>query len=491
MIKALGKSIRELLSKKFLDWAEVLPKFQGGPIHKLQSIRERQRKWSGQIFQKRIKPDNASITLTQIRIVITFQLEEFGLVQRAVGKLFPNNEKVSEFIKDLKKKESSIHDFSWNNIGLIAKEKGLYAGETQYLDKLPEHVKIVHVSYHRIIPSLACLSFSFYIEEKFSGSLANKQNCDYLLPVVFNSINPFKKFSRGYSREGGREGAREVVRNQVLDLSNCLNNWLEKVTKLTDSTNFTKSVVEYYVISGNPIGSDELGKWFDTNRGWLRDYGISVSQHDSYKSSNLMYCSSSYPNNDIPVHALVSFEDGSDEDRYIDNKLDALSVNASLFSTIDSIQNSLEKYRRSGFLQLAKFDTRVLQNSCSASRLKCLGVILNRISHEIDEGKHWITHSLEGIEDLKTTFLNKEQMLRNNIIGNIEDRLVYLSKVFEIVDIGLTGYLEVQNIYAMYRLQKWMFVLSLVVTLATIVGVVANWDDLLKLWGKINELHNK
>lgn len=491
MIKAIEKSTRELLSKKYLDWAEVLPKFQGGFIHELQLIREHQRKWSGRRFQNRIKPDNASIILNQVRSVITFQLEDFGLVQRTVGKLFPNSEKVREFIKDLKKKESSIHASSWNNIGLIVKDKGLYAGETQYVDELPDHVKVVHVSYHRIMPSLACLSFSFYINEKFSESLANKQNRDYLPPVVFKSINPFKKFPRGYSMGGGSEGAREVVRKHVLGLSNCINKWLEKETKLSDSMSFTKAVVEYYIINGNPTDADEASKWFETNRGWLGDYGISVSEHDSYKSSNFMYCASSYPNKDIPVYALVSFDDGNNEERYIDFKLDALSVYASMFSTIDSIQNSLEKYRMSGFLQLAKFDTRVLKNSGSASRLKRLGVILNRISHEFAEGKHWIMHSLEGIEDLKNSFFNEERKLRKNIIENSEYRLGYLTKAFDVVDLGLTGYLEIQNIYAMYRLQKWMFVLSLVITIATIVGVVANWDDLLKLWEKIHEMHNK
>ena len=76
----------------------------------------------------------------------------------------------------------------------------------QFVDKPPEHVKVVHVSYHRIMPSLACLSFSFNIDEKFSEALANKQNCDYFPPVVFKSINPFRKFLRGYSMGGDSEG---------------------------------------------------------------------------------------------------------------------------------------------------------------------------------------------------------------------------------------------------------------------------------------------
>jgi len=491
MVRSLGNLVREVMSRKYLDWAEALPRFQSGPIHELQSIRERQRHWSDQRFQNRIKPGDTSITLNQFRIIITFQFEDFNLVRRAVGKLFPKSEKASDFIKDLKKKESSIHSYGWSSIGLIAKEKLAYAPETQYVDELPEHVKFIDVSYHRIMPSLACLSFSFHIEERFSESLAIKQNHDYLPPVIFKSINLFKRFPRGYSMGSGGEGAREIVGNHVLGLLNSLDCWLQRATKFTDAASFTKSVVEYYVVNGCPTSSDELGKWLTSNRGWLGDYGISVSEHHSYRSSNLIYCPSSYPNNDIPVYSLVLFEGVDDEAKYTDFKLGALSVNASLFSTMDSIQDSLEKYRRLGFVQLAKSDARILKDAGSASRIKRLGVILNRISHEFSEGRHLIAHELDDLGGLKTSSFGEEEILRNYIIKSFDYRLGCLIKAYQVVDIGLTGYLEVQNIYVMYRLQAWMLVLSIVATFATIVGVAANWDDLHELWGKASEMHNK
>ncbi|WP_236307641.1 hypothetical protein, partial [Enterobacter bugandensis] len=50
------------------------------------------------------------------------------------------------------------------------------------------------------------------------------------------------------------------------------------------------------------------------------------------------------------------------------------------------------------------------------------------------------------------------------------------------IDAGLTNYLSTQNIYVMYKLQKWMFVLTFVVTIATIIGVLSGWDNLMKLY---------
>jgi hypothetical protein len=187
----------------------------------------------------------------------------------------------------------------------------------------------------------------------------------------------------------------------------------------------------------------------------------------------------------------VLFEGVDDEAKYTDLKLGALSVNASLFSTMDSIQDSLEKYRRLGFVQLAKSDARILKDAGSASRIKRLGVILNRIRHEFSEGKHLIAHELDDLGGLKTSSFGEEEILRNYIIKSFDYRLGCLIKAYQVVDIGLTGYLEVQNIYVMYRLQAWMLVLSIVATFATIVGVAANWDDLHELWGKASEMHNK
>jgi hypothetical protein len=158
---------------------------------------------------------------------------------------------------------------------------------------------------------------------------------------------------------------------------------------------------------------------------------------------------------------------------------------------MDSIQDSLEKYRRIGFLQLSKSDARVLKDAGSASRIKRLGIIINRISHEFNESRYRIAHLLDGLGDLETSSYSREQILRNNIIENFDYRLGCLSKAYQVVDIGITGYLEVQNIYVMHRLQTWMLILSIVATFATIVGVAANWDDLHKLWGKASEMHNK
>lgn len=492
MYKFARKYYKEIISRKILDWAEVLPKFQGGFINELQSIREHQKKWSSRRFQNRIKPDNSSLTLKEIRFVVSFQLEQFFLIQRIISKLFPNSEKVGKFIKDLKDSESSISACSWNNIGLVVKNKGFYVGESQVVDSLPKYVKLVHVSYHRIMPSLACLSFTFFIENEFSNELAHKQNCEYLPPVIFKSINPFKKFPAGYSMGSGNDVSKEVLRNHIYNLASTFNSWLESRLPLGKQSSLPKSIVERYELKGNPTEGSELTKWLKDNRGWFENYGLSTLEYDTFRSSNLLYSESSYPDKTWPVYTLTSLEDNEGEkERFVDFRMDSLAVAAAIFGILDNLQLVLEKHRMSGFQFLSKFDTKILNKTWSVSTIKRLSVILDRLQHEFTEGKHWILHSLAEINELKRTTFGKELNLNVAIIDHAIYRIDTIRKASNIIDIGLTGYLEVQNIYAMYRLQRWIFVLSIVVTLATIVSVLSGWNDLAKLWEKLLEWHNK
>ena len=230
MFKNRSKVIRQFLSKKYLDWAEVLPKFQGGIIQQLQTIREYQRKSAQNDFQRRIKPDEATITLKAIRIVVPFQFEEFQIIQKIVSKFFPNSEKVSKFISDLKNSESSISASGWSNIGHIIKDNSQDGfssfTETHCIKNIPEYVESIHVSYHRIMPSMACLSFTFNLEESFSKQLENKQNSEHLDSVILNEFIPFRNNMSGYSMSFGNE-SQNAIQKHIFNLIANFGDWLK------------------------------------------------------------------------------------------------------------------------------------------------------------------------------------------------------------------------------------------------------------------------
>lgn len=112
------------VSTKILDWVEELPKFRKGTISSLQDIRERQRKFSTQEFERRNVPEKSSIELSQITLILTFEHEEFNDVIQGLKHYFPKNERIQTFVTSLKESVDKLHAGGWHNLGCIAREQG-------------------------------------------------------------------------------------------------------------------------------------------------------------------------------------------------------------------------------------------------------------------------------------------------------------------------------------------------------------------------------
>lgn len=481
MLTTTLKLLKKNLTDKFLDIAESLPKFQGGFIYELQSIREQQRRMSDRDYERKIKPDGVAVSLDQVRLVVTFHLEEFQTIRHAILKLFRNNAEIRAFVNNLIENEGHIFASNWRNLGSISEKKNNLYYEPECIDELPEHVRTVRVTYHRIMSSLACLTFSFYVDKEYSDSLNKKQGIRSLPQVNFETINPLRMTHR-YLIGDEYTNSNKLVRGHTQALVEDLNKWLESRTKLSISTRYVKSVIEVYSLKGAPTESAELSNWFDKNRLWLSEYGVDLWRRDTFRNDDCIYCSSDYPSKSWPVTIFMSIKR---KDKILENisiQAEPLSITSSISSTINSIRISLEKQRSAGFHELSRFDKKILNSSGSASNLKRVGIILTRLDHEFRDSKLTIKNSLDEMGKLKIALDTTERDFSDDLINKYEFRIKSLLGSFNVVDSSITGYLEVQNIYAMYQLQRKIFWLSIVVTVATIIGVAANWKDLKELW---------
>ncbi|MCW8336755.1 hypothetical protein, partial [Vibrio paucivorans] len=66
---------------------------------------------------------------------------------------------------------------------------------------------------------------------------------------------------------------------------------------------------------------------------------------------------------------------------------------------------------------------------------------------------------------------------------HIRSTLKTLSAEVEVVDRGVSEYMELENMHIMFKLQRRMFALSVIASVATLVGIVANWESIAKLIG--------
>src|ERR1039457_2410843 len=88
-LKSSRLSLRERFSSKYLDWAEALPKFNGGIIQHLQAIRERQRVEAQEAYAETRSPQDMVLHLDRFLLVEIFLIEDFEELKDQLTRLFP------------------------------------------------------------------------------------------------------------------------------------------------------------------------------------------------------------------------------------------------------------------------------------------------------------------------------------------------------------------------------------------------------------------
>jgi len=475
------KQIKQYVSTKILDLVDSLPKFRRGVVASLQSIRDHQRKRSSQEFQDHKAPEGTLINLKQLVMVATFEFEDFRTIQNGFKRLFPKNENILKFIKDLKSKENDIHSLSWHNVGIVTAEKGRFFPDTMVINDLPDCVEYVQLTYHRIMPSFVAIVFSFELKKEISDELRKIQNREHLSQVIFKKLWPIHKLHHGYSMGGGKSGASEAIELELYDKKIEFQKWVQNNFKWNIAKSKNVSFVDVYEIKGNPTGKKELKEWQESNRRWLADYGIRTRGFNTFDNEELIYCREN--NNLSSCEIIVKFEtaEKSHHGDFFEYKARSVAVISALYSVIEKYRNKLEKLRALGFKSLNNVNNKLLKKGARIQDFKKLVTLISRVEHEIVHSRHWIVSLISEIGTLNDT-RGKNVNIGDIVVKNAEYQIELIKKSANIIDTGLTSYLSVQSIYVMYKLQRWMFILSIVVTLATIVGVLTGWEKLKEFW---------
>lgn len=472
------------ISTKILDLVEGLPRFRKGTISSLQDIRERQRKWSSKEFKRRNAPKESNIELSQITLILTFEHENFYSVIKGLEQYFPKNEKIQKFVISLKESVDKLHASSWHNLGYIAREKGVYLPDVAVDESLPLNVINVSLSFHRILPSVACIIFEFQLDDSVSKSLSKIQNQIYLGPVEFKNLWPLSSLHRAYTMGAGNDYSIKSINNEKDSVRSGIEAWVKKGFSWKLQTMDRVTYVDVYKICGNPIEPKERRDWLREYSCWLNDYGIDANGFDALEGEGFLISRprSSYQKYMVS-DVVVKFDPESESEfgDFFEYKVRAIAVSSAIFSVIEKYRNKVEILRGHGFNNLYKRKKLTRRNQYNIQELKRTIVIISRLEHEIKQSGHWIAHSISEVGELISLIRRETVNLGKNTIENVNYQLKQVKEAAAIIDAGLTNYLSVQSIYVMYKLQKWMFILSLVVTIATIIGVLSGWNNLKSL----------
>lgn len=469
------------ISTKILDFVEGLPRFRRGTISSLQDIRERQRKWSANKFTTRDRPQDSNIELNQITLTLTFEHEEFGAIIRGLKRYFPKNEKIQKFIRSLRDSADKLHASNWHNLGYIVREQSIYFPDVSVDESLPSDIKKVSLSFHRILPSVASIIFEFQLEHSVSDELRQIQEQVYLGPVEFTNLWPLSHIHRGYTMGTGTDDAIKAIRDAKDSVRVGIESWVKKSFNWTPKALGAVSYIDVYKITGNPKDIDDRRDWLNKNSQWLNEYGIDVNGFDTLEGEDFLVSSPRSNEQKYMISDVIAKLDPKAESEFgdfLEFKVRAVAVSAAIFNILEKYRNTVEILRSNGFKNLYKRKKLTRRNQYNIQEIKRTLVIILRLEHELEASGHWVEHSISEVGQLFNPSRKESVSLGKNTLLNTRYQLKQIKEAATIIDSGLTNYLSVQSIYVMYKLQKWMFVLSIVVTIATIIGVLSGWSNL-------------
>ncbi|HIE2222641.1 TPA: hypothetical protein ACXK2U_003021 [Serratia marcescens] len=478
-------NVRLKVSTRILNSVEGLPRFQKGLIASLQDIREQQHIWSNRAYEARKAPENSAIMLEKVALTLTFEHEDFKNIIVGLKQYFPKNEKIQTFINSLKMSIDNLNASSWHELGFIAKEKGRYIPDVTVDKYLPQSVDNISLSFHRILPSVACLIFEFNLDNSIGSALNILQNKVYLGPVEFKKFFPIRKIHDRYSMGTSYEIPAVIINNQKDVLRKDIEDWIKKGFKWNSKNSHSFTYVDVYSISGNPTNESDRREWWKKNSTWLNEYGININsldilEGDSFLISKPKITSSKYK----LAKVMAKFETVEELNKrdFFKYKLRAIAISEAILNVVEKYSEKIKSLRGNGFENLYKGTKITRKNQKNIQEIKRVLIMLSRLEQELEQSNFFISHSLADIGELQNLYKNISENLATETFKKAEFRVKTIKEAILIVDTGLTNYLSVQSIYVMYKLQKWMFVLSIVVTIATIIGVLSGWENIIKIF---------
>ena len=332
-----------------------------------------------------------------------------------------------------------------------------------------------------ILPSLACIIYEFNLDISVSEKLTKIQDKPFLGAVEFKSLWPPSRIHRGYTMGASSDSAINSMNNAKNSVRDNVESWVKNGFGWKPEAIGFASYIDVYEITGNPEDLDERRSWLKDNRAWLYDYGIDVNGINTLEGDGFLISDPRSSERDYLISDVVCKFESKNKSQFgdfLEYKIRAIAVVSTIYNVLEKYRRRIEFLRAHGFKNLYRRKKLTRKNQYNIQEIKRTIVIISRLEHEFNHSRHWVMHSISEVGEL-TDLIRKEHVdLGKNTVSNFNYQVKNIKEAASIIDSGLTNYLSVQSIYVMYKLQKWMFILSIVVTIATIIGVLSSWNSL-------------
>ncbi|HGO5303681.1 TPA: hypothetical protein ACK21Z_004510 [Vibrio harveyi] len=480
-LQYLVGNMREKISKLILDKIERYPSVGPETFSDLRHLRSLQRKTADEDYERRKAPVDGQVSLSRITMLVPFVHSEYSVMHKGLRAYYGRDERVNKLVESLQATQNNLSSSRWSNLGFIRRiNKGITINSVVD-ESLPIEIDYVSVALERVTSSISYLSFTFHLTSEINEKYASFQNRAYLDKVVFKRFFPISSLGRSY-RYSLERGASRYIDAQKDSLRTKLCSWVAKRFQWNKKFVVRSSFIDTFTVSGHPIENEALQVWLKKNHYWLQDFGFTWDS-DCYQGNGYMLRSHErYFKQISPLsHSVLLFENF--DDSLFSFKLKAISIISTLLNITRKYKGDVEKFRANSFDLLYSQSERILKNPASIKSLKMHGILLKRTLREIDEAEGYLAVYLSELGRLEKTSGSTVLDFKSISFEHIRSTLKTLSAEVEVVDRGVSEYMELENMHIMFKLQRRMFALSVIASVATLVGIVANWESIAKIIG--------
>jgi hypothetical protein len=480
-IERFSDQIKKALTRRALDIAEVLPKFQGGFLQRLQSMRQRQRKAAADLHTATRASSGIDVTYVGFRLFELFPAEEHDKLSTGLRRLFPTRQYGFDEIDRFTSTAGEMFNGGWSNIGVLVRDRSLiWSLQNRLLPELPEEIQSVEVSVHKILPSAIVAVFDVTLTQTATKTLKTLHEQHYLPEVWFHKWFPWRKHS--WARSESR--AERAMKDAILEWESSLHFAVEQIVTSYLSGFFRRAVnrrlplIDIFAVSGVVATEDtetalpkSVASWMESlvllPRAWSLETCVGDNLIFAWKEdADERPC---VPYRLVETYAQLPQEKG---DQYFTRRgrLDALLPYLCFIEAISSVQVQLEALRILVYRTLTRtgfFRRRLRREIRLNDRIQKEAMFIGRLTLELEDAKPWIKHETRILQNVFRQYVEPGQAkfsLPDMLEGMLNFRFDRVKKHLAFVAKMFTEYVSRRNLAVMYRLQRQVLFLAIIAT---------------------------
>ncbi|MCA1576978.1 MAG: hypothetical protein LC794_06395 [Acidobacteria bacterium] len=483
----------------------------------LRTMAERQQSKSQDAYKRSRSPEGLVLTYPAFRLFEVFHLENFEQLYKGLIKLLPTLiDHRQSFSSDFHNQSQTLSGTSWQRLGYLVRDEVpllVRFDVHSRISNLPTEVWLIEVELHRLLPSIYAVTFDVHLKTSATEHLTALHNRRYLPALRFRGLLPFKRLGGTLHISGHSwSNPEDEMSSKLLEWSESLRDGVERCcirpflngyfTKQATVKHARLPAVEAYILSGAPEDREVFVKWAEDARFWLDPLGFS-RPYDTYSNDVFSFSwSNKQPGVGTWPHRLVvmrqallksvDLEDyGNDEDAALMNNmkdtLNGLTGAIVLSEYLQSIQKKIEKIRTAalGSMNSSGGLKAYLDKSSDIQRESHL---LDRLSLEVTQEKPL----LETMSESESLFSNysgdKSQTLQEAFLESLDARIAFLKTQLSYVNDAFSEFLALRNMKVNYKLQQYVFWLTLIATFAAIMSVVSSWTAIKQVLKELSSM---